>query len=113
MWTRRRKRSDDGQTKKLNARCVARGDLHAKHYHVDSNQTMSPVVRTPSLRLDPPCHITTIRARASVAPVDANAHSATVVYKHTRRRVQSHILLAHEQPRWTRRQDTRQLPCRE
>ena len=49
MWTGRRKRSDDGVTKKLNARCVARGDLHAKHYHVDSNQTMSPVVRTPSL----------------------------------------------------------------
>ena len=49
MWTGRRKRNDDGLTKKLNARCVARGDLHAKHYNVDSNQTMSPVVRTPSL----------------------------------------------------------------
>ena len=28
---------------------MARGDLHAKHYQVDSKQTMSPVVRTPSL----------------------------------------------------------------
>jgi hypothetical protein len=49
MWTGRRKRSDDGVTKKLNARCVARGNLHAKHYNVNSNQTMSPVVRMPSL----------------------------------------------------------------
>ena len=30
-------------------RATPRGDLHAKHYHMDSNQTMSPVVRTPSL----------------------------------------------------------------
>jgi hypothetical protein len=34
---------------KDNARCVARGDLHSKYYAVTSNQTMSPVVRTPSL----------------------------------------------------------------
>ena len=49
MWTGRRKRADTGDTIKLNARLVARGDLHAKHYQVSSNQTMSPVVRTPSL----------------------------------------------------------------
>ena len=49
MWTGRRKRNDDGSTIKLNARCVARGDLHAKYYHVTSNQSMSPVVRSPSL----------------------------------------------------------------
>ena len=49
MWTGRRKRNDDGTIKKNNARLVARGDLHAKHYQVDSNRTMSPVVRTPSL----------------------------------------------------------------
>ena len=49
MWTGCRKRHIDGSTKKLNSRCVARGDLHAKHYAVTSNQTMSPVVRSPSL----------------------------------------------------------------
>ena len=39
----------DGTWKSDHARCVARGDLHSKFYHVTSNQTMSPVVRTPSL----------------------------------------------------------------
>ena len=52
-----------GLAKKLNARCVARGDLHAKHYNVDSNQTMSPVVRTPSLNgIDA---VAVLRARAA------------------------------------------------
>ena len=49
MWTGREKINDDGTWVKDNARCVARGDLHRKHYSVTSNQTMSPVVRTPSL----------------------------------------------------------------
>ena len=49
MWTGREKINDDGSHKSDHARCVARGDLHAKYYHVTSNQTMSPVVRTPSL----------------------------------------------------------------
>ena len=49
MWTGRAKIKEDGSWLKDNARCVARGDLHSKHYAVTSNQTMSPVVRTPSL----------------------------------------------------------------
>eukprot|EP00966_Prymnesium_polylepis_P191092 4428653-Prymnesium_polylepis.1 len=49
MWTGRAKIDGEGNPVKDNARCVARGDLHSKHYHVTSNQTMSPVVRTPSL----------------------------------------------------------------
>ena len=49
MWTGRAKMNDDGSHQKDNARCVARGDLHSKHYHVTANQSMSPVVRTPSL----------------------------------------------------------------
>jgi hypothetical protein len=49
MWTGRAKIKDDGSWTKDNARCVARGDLHSKYYAVTSNQTMTPVVRTPSL----------------------------------------------------------------
>ena len=39
MWTGRRKRADTDDTIKLNARLVARGDLHAKHYQVSSKPT--------------------------------------------------------------------------
>ena len=49
MWTGRAKINEKGEVIKDNARCVARGDLHAKYYEVSANQSMSPVVRTPSL----------------------------------------------------------------
>ena len=49
MWTGREKIDSKGIIVKDNARCVARGDLHSKYYEVSSNQSMSPVVRTPSL----------------------------------------------------------------
>ena len=49
MWTGREKIDSKGNIVKDNARCVARGDLHSKYYEVSSNQSMSPVVRTPSL----------------------------------------------------------------
>eukprot|EP00966_Prymnesium_polylepis_P228889 5296767-Prymnesium_polylepis.1 len=49
MWTGRAKIDAQGNILKDNARCVARGDLHSKHYNVTANQTMSPVVRSPSL----------------------------------------------------------------
>eukprot|EP00966_Prymnesium_polylepis_P027914 645149-Prymnesium_polylepis.1 len=49
MWTGRAKIDAQGNIIKDNARCVARGDLHSKHYDVTANQAMSPVVRSPSL----------------------------------------------------------------
>ena len=42
MWTGREKMKDNGEHLSDHARCVARGDLHSKHYSVTSNQTMSP-----------------------------------------------------------------------
>eukprot|EP00966_Prymnesium_polylepis_P103964 2407590-Prymnesium_polylepis.1 len=44
MWTGRAKIDAQGNVIKDNARCVARGDLHSKHYNVTANQSMSPVV---------------------------------------------------------------------
>eukprot|EP00966_Prymnesium_polylepis_P224161 5185801-Prymnesium_polylepis.1 len=48
MWTGRENIDSKGNIVKDNA-SVARGDLHSKYYAVSSNQSMSPVVRTPSL----------------------------------------------------------------
>lgn len=48
-WTGRRKRNADGSTKKLNARCVCRGDLQKKFYKLTSNDTFSPTVRNTSM----------------------------------------------------------------
>jgi len=67
MWTGREKIDDDGQVVKDNARCVARGDLHSKHYKVTANQTMSPVVRTPSLNS---IDAVSVLRRQHVAPFD-------------------------------------------
>ena len=67
MWTGREKINDDGSHNKDNARCVARGDLHSKHYHVTANQTMSPVVRTPSLNA---VDAVSVLRRQHVAPFD-------------------------------------------
>lgn len=49
MWTGRRKREGSGEVKKLNARCVVRGDLQKKFYHLTSNHTFSPTIRNTSL----------------------------------------------------------------
>ena len=49
LWAGRCKLNPDGTVEKDTARCVLRGDIHSKKYHVDANQRMSPVVRNSSM----------------------------------------------------------------
>eukprot|EP00966_Prymnesium_polylepis_P331588 7387168-Prymnesium_polylepis.1 len=49
MWVGRDKLNDDNSIKKKNARCVERGDIHSKYYHVTANQSFSPTPRTCSM----------------------------------------------------------------
>ena len=49
MWTGRLKRDDKGEMDKRNARCVLRGDLHKRQYHVTANESHAPVARNTSL----------------------------------------------------------------
>ena len=67
MWTGRAKIDDLGNITKDNARCVARGDLHSKHYAVTANQSTSPVVRTPSLNT---IDAVSVLRRQHMAPFD-------------------------------------------
>ena len=48
MWAGRIKYNADLTIDKYSARCVLRGDIHAKCYGIDSNRSMSPVVRNTS-----------------------------------------------------------------
>ena len=48
MWAGRIKYNADLTIDKYSARCVLRGDIHSKTYGVDSNRSMSPVVRNSS-----------------------------------------------------------------
>ena len=74
MWAGRIKFKADLSIDKYSARCVLRGDLHAKTYGIDSNRSMSPVVRS--------CSCMAIDANATLLHQHMRPYDVTGAYLH-------------------------------